>query len=212
MSTTSLEIPELINNLSPVGTYYEPPFSGSNTPEAPLKSNGGTLTIGYGSGGMPPFSYTLPDGCNIGFLKLLVSTRPIHSTAGTWPCLCRLDSDGPSTLDGVEHWGTLTIPMIQRRSSVPNFSSNIVISLLPPTFQVAHFVPWVFLVYCAISSIQISRTHLSGMKLDAISPHPIRSMPFYFRFRFIFLFSVMSLTISFVQLLTSISSLSFPFH
>jgi hypothetical protein len=132
-SSASFKFPELINNPS-VGTYYEPPFSGSNTPEAPLKSNGGTLTIGYGSGGMQPFSYTVPDGCNIGYLKLLVSTRPIHSTAGTWPCLYCLESDGPSTLDGGQTWGTLTIPMIQRRSPALTFSSNVVSSVPPPTF------------------------------------------------------------------------------
>ena len=136
-----LRIPELIN--TPLaGTYYEPPFSGSNIPEAPLKSNGGTLTIGYGSGGMPPFSYTVPDGRNIGFLKLLVSTRPIHSTAGTWPCLCRLEVDGPLTLDRGESWGTLTIPMIQRRFpvSAPTLTSNSVSSVSPPTFT--YSVPW----------------------------------------------------------------------
>ncbi|KIM46826.1 hypothetical protein M413DRAFT_23171 [Hebeloma cylindrosporum] len=106
-----------------IKTYYEPPFSGSNILEAPLKRNGGTLTIGYGSGGMPPFLYTVPGRCNVGFLKLLVSTRSIHSTAGTWPCLCRLEADGPSTLDGGETWGTLTIPMIQRRSLAQTSSS-----------------------------------------------------------------------------------------
>jgi DNA-dependent RNA polymerase auxiliary subunit epsilon len=117
------------NQYSPVGTCYEPPFSGSSTPEAPLKSDGGTLTIGYGSGGMPSFSYAVPARQNIGFLKLLVSTRPIHSTAGKWPCLCRLESDGSFTLDGGEYWGTLMIPMIQRRVS----------SVLPSTF--AHLAP-----------------------------------------------------------------------
>ena len=126
-ASISFEIPELIS-ISPIETYYEPPFSGSNTLEAPLKSNGGTLTIGYGSGGSPPFSYTVPEKCNIGFLKLLVSTRPIHSTAGTWPCLCRLEANGPSTLDGGEIWETLTITMIQRRSPAPTVS-NIVSSV-----------------------------------------------------------------------------------
>ena len=136
MSSTFFETPELILNQYPpsIGTYYEPPFSGSNIPEAPLKSNGGTLTIGYGSGGMPPFSYTVPDERNIGFLKLLISTRPIYSTAGKWPCPCRLESDGPSTLDGGETWGTLTIPMILRRSPAPTFSSNLVSSVPVPRF------------------------------------------------------------------------------
>jgi len=172
--------------------------------------------IGYGSGGMPPFSYNVPDRRNIGFLKLLVSTRPIHSTSGTWPCLCRLESEGPSTLDGGESCGTLTIPMIQRRSSAPNFSANIVTSVPPPTFRVAHLVPWFFLVYYAISTLQISRAlHPSEMELpvDTISPHPtFSSMPFYFRLHLIYLFSVMLLTISFIQLLTSILSLGFRFH
>jgi len=114
-------IPELTATFL-VETYYEPPFSGSNILEAPLKREGGTLTIGYGSGGMPPFSYTVPGRFNIGFLKLLVATRPIHSTAGTWPCPCRLETDGPHTLDGGESWGTLTIPMLQRRSPAPTFN------------------------------------------------------------------------------------------
>ena len=132
MSITSFEISELIN--LPLGTYYEPPFSRSNTLEAPLKRNRGTLMIGYGSGGMPPFSYPIPDRCNIGFLILIVSTCPIHSTVGTWPCLCRLEANRPSMLDGGQNWGTLTIPMIQRRSQAPNFSSNTISSVPPPTF------------------------------------------------------------------------------
>jgi len=127
----SFEILELTST-SPVETYYEPPFSGSSILEAPLKRDGGTLTIGYGSGGMPPFSYTVQGSFNIGFLKLLVSTRPIHSTAGTWPCPCRLETDGPHTLDGGESWGALTIPMIQRRSPAPTFI-NMVVSKCPPT-------------------------------------------------------------------------------
>jgi len=78
---------------------------------------------------MPPFSYTVPGRFNIGFLKLSVATRPINSTAGTWPCLCRLETDGPHTLDGGESWGALTIPMIQRRSTF----INKVVSKCPPT-------------------------------------------------------------------------------
>jgi len=131
------------------------------------------LTIGYGSGGMPPFSYAVPERQKIGFLKLLVSTRPIHSTAGKWPCLCRLDSDGPSTLDGGEYWGTLTIPMIQRRvSSVP-----------PPTS--AHLAPYFFLVHYAIPIFQIYHVrHLYDAELDTRRPHLIPailvSVPFIY--------------------------------
>ena len=127
------------------------------------------MTIGYGSGGMPAFSYAVPEGRNIGFLKLLVSTRPIHSTAGTWPCLCLLESDGPSALDGGEYWGTLTIPMIQRRVS----------SVFPPTF--AHLAPYFFPAHNAISTFEIYRTrHLFETEQDTISPLPILSIPFLF--------------------------------
>jgi len=129
------------------------------------------LTIGYGSGGMPPFSYAVPEERNIGFLKLLVSTRPIHSTAGTWPCLCRLESDGPSTLDGGEYWGTLTVPMIQRRvSSVP-----------PPIF--AYLPPCFPLVHHAISTFQIYRTrHLPEMELgkSTSKSNSFYALPFSF--------------------------------
>jgi len=128
---------------------------------------------------MPPFSYAVPEERNIGFLKLLVSTRPIHSTAGTWPCLCRLESDGPSTLDGGEYWGTLTVPMIQRRVS----------SVAPPRFT--HLSSCSPLVYHAISTFQIYRPrHLPESELAIISPHLILSTPFLFRFHLIYLFSV----------------------
>ena len=109
---------------------------------------------------MPPFSYAVPVRRNIGFLKLLVSTRPIYSTAGTWPCLCHLESDGPSTLDGGEYWGTLTIPMIQRRVS----------GLPPPRF--AHLALCFVLVHFALSTFQIYRTRhrdLSEAELDTMS-------------------------------------------
>ena len=132
---------------------------------------------------MPPFSYTVPASCNIGFLKLLVSTRPIHSTAGTWPCPCRLEDDGPSTLDGGETWGILTIPMIQRRSpAAPTFGSNNVSIVPPPTF--AHLVQGFFLDYYIISSFQIHCTwHISKTELDTISPYVSNSfhaLPFSF--------------------------------
>jgi len=126
---------------------------------------------------MPPFSYTVPGRINIGFLKLLVSTRPIHSTAGTWPCLCRLETDGPHTLDGGESWGTLTIPMIQRRSLAPTFNNSIVSNVPVPTF--IHLVPWFFLVHNAISTFYIHYPrHLFETELDTISLYPILSMPF----------------------------------
>ena len=131
---------------------------------------------------MPPFSYTVPESCNTGFLKLVVSTRPIHSTAGTWLCPCRLEDEGPSTLDRGEIWGTLTIPMIQRRSPAPTFSSNIVSSVPPPTF--AHLVHGFFPDPYDTSGFQFYHTrHISETELDTISPYVPNSfcaLPFAF--------------------------------
>ena len=108
---------------------------------------------------MPPFSYPVLDRHNIGFLKLLVSTCPIHSTAGTWPCLRCLEADGPSTLDGSQTWGTLTIPMIQHRSLAPTFSSKIVGSVCHcPSTDIRLLIFMLFLVHYAISSFQIPYT------------------------------------------------------
>jgi len=137
---------------------------------------------------MPPFSYPIPERRNIEFLKLVVSTRPIYSNAGTWPCLCRLESDGPSMLDGGEYWGTLTIPMIQRRvSSVP-----------PPIF--AHLAPYFFpspLRHLNLSNLpytaplrNLCTQHTQWWHLSETEPDPnlILSMPFHFRFHLIHLF------------------------
>jgi hypothetical protein len=109
----------LISSFRSTGTYYQPPSSGPYVLEPPLKKNGGTLTIGYGSGGMPPFSYSLSGEINVGFLKLYISTRPLNSSSATGPCLCSSGAqyDGHAVK---ETWGTITIPMIQRPSPSRN--------------------------------------------------------------------------------------------
>ncbi|KDR74089.1 hypothetical protein GALMADRAFT_280580 [Galerina marginata CBS 339.88] len=90
-------------------TCYKPNSSGPYHPDCPLKANGGTLTIGYGSGGMAPLSYSLPEGQDlaIGFLKLFVFTQPLDSLAFSRP------SEPPETRS--EKWDTLLIPVVQRR-------------------------------------------------------------------------------------------------
>jgi hypothetical protein len=67
-----------------------------------------------------------------------------------------------------------------------------------PSTDIRSLIYMHFLVHYAISTFQIHRTrHLSETELDSISPHPIHSMPFDFRFR-LYLFP--SLFISFIQL------------
>ncbi|KIM41893.1 hypothetical protein M413DRAFT_445103 [Hebeloma cylindrosporum] len=100
-----------------IRTYYEPSSSGPYLLEPPLKRNGGTLTIGYGSAGIPPFSYPVSGKVNVGFLKLLVSTRPLNSSSGTGPCLC---SSGAQYAGRAlkETWGTATIPIIHEKPNL----------------------------------------------------------------------------------------------
>ncbi|KAF8956654.1 hypothetical protein BDZ97DRAFT_1763657 [Flammula alnicola] len=62
-----------------VTTYYHAGTSGPFTPDIPLRQNGGTLTIGYGSGGFDPFTYAAIDEkqmVGMGHLKIFLSTRP----------------------------------------------------------------------------------------------------------------------------------------
>lgn len=84
-----------------------------------MKANGGTLTIGYGSGGISPFSYFLRDHQNVdvGFLKLFISTKPIDLSIITQSSpfgdtARNLSEDSKHT---GETWGTILLPVIQRR-------------------------------------------------------------------------------------------------
>lgn len=93
---------------------YEPFNSGPYTLDSPLREGGGCLTIGYGSGGMPPLEFNLEDGKDsaIGYLKLFIFTRPLHVFhASDLP-----NSDLAHQLLGTnDTWGTRVIPIIQRR-------------------------------------------------------------------------------------------------
>ncbi|KAF8970609.1 hypothetical protein BDZ97DRAFT_1914501 [Flammula alnicola] len=94
--------------------FYEPPSSGKYDLDVPLKKAGGTLTIGYGSGGWPPLSSRLRDGHDIqvDFIKLFLYTEPLTSVKrSTIPF--RLQ---PTT---TEHWDTGLVTVIQRRRPSP---------------------------------------------------------------------------------------------
>ncbi|KDR85802.1 hypothetical protein GALMADRAFT_109268 [Galerina marginata CBS 339.88] len=90
-------------DLADITTYFSTASCGPYLPESPLKEGGGTLTIGYGSGGMAPLSYSLPDGQDVavGFLKIFLFTRPLGPSSG-FP-------------NQMEKWDTFVIPIIQRR-------------------------------------------------------------------------------------------------
>ncbi|TFK20700.1 hypothetical protein FA15DRAFT_719362 [Coprinopsis marcescibilis] len=84
-----------------------------------LASTGGTAAIGYGSLGIPPITCELPDGVDVaaGFFKFWFSSEPVD--------LSHVPQTSP--FDDLRHiqekqrtmkpvWGTVLIPVIQRRS------------------------------------------------------------------------------------------------
>ncbi|KDR74092.1 hypothetical protein GALMADRAFT_141828 [Galerina marginata CBS 339.88] len=102
-----------------IASYYETPAAcGNYKPDFPLKKMGGTLTIGYGCGGVTPFSFELSKGqdVDVGFVKLFVSTMAID--------LSRFRQDSPfSSTRTMTHWpgrpneawDSILISVIQRR-------------------------------------------------------------------------------------------------
>ncbi|KDR74095.1 hypothetical protein GALMADRAFT_250859 [Galerina marginata CBS 339.88] len=103
-----------------IGEYYQPPSSGRYTLDVPLKANGGTLTIGYGSGGSSPFSYFLREDQNldVGFLKLFISTKPIDlSNIPQTSAFEKTRGEIDLSKKSEEVWGTILLPVIQRRYS-----------------------------------------------------------------------------------------------
>ncbi|KAF8150569.1 caspase domain-containing protein [Crassisporium funariophilum] len=86
--------------------------------DAPLRKDGGILTLGIGSGGARPFSYFLPpdQDVDVGFLKIFLCTAPtdlsgvpqdspFHDFRGTV-----LRDEEP-----IKTWGSILIPIVQRR-------------------------------------------------------------------------------------------------
>jgi hypothetical protein len=185
-STTSIEIAELINTLLQENLH----LADAIPPRGSFKEQRWHVDDWVWVGRHAAILLGRPRGPQHWILET-------HSTAGTWPCLYRLESDGPAMLDGGEYWGTLTIPMIQRRvSSVP-----------PPTF--AHLVPCFSLVHYAISIFQIyCIRHLSEVELDTMRPQLIFSMPFHSCFCLIHLLVMLT---SCVNLLMSIPRIVFDF-
>ncbi|KAF8879208.1 caspase domain-containing protein [Gymnopilus junonius] len=97
------------------------------TPAAPqkyqadfsLRKKGGSLTIGYGSGGVTPFSFVLREGhdVDVGFLKLFVSTKPIDLNFIPQGSPFSNSSKALQTWEGRKGdlWDDLLVPFILRR-------------------------------------------------------------------------------------------------
>lgn len=94
--------------------------NGPHPLEPPLKS-GGTLTLGYGSGGVPPHKYPIRKGhdTDVGFLKIYLSTKPCDLSGITQDdAFTQTRAPGRWSPDRlVDTWDTILIPVIQRRKS-----------------------------------------------------------------------------------------------
>jgi hypothetical protein len=100
-----------------LGAYYQPPANEDHT-TPPLRKNGGTLTIGYGSGGAAPFAYYLRDNqdLDVGFLKLFLATSDVDLSnipqSTPFETSRSADRFAKSTKDT---WSTILIPVVQHR-------------------------------------------------------------------------------------------------
>ncbi|KZP27851.1 hypothetical protein FIBSPDRAFT_817828 [Athelia psychrophila] len=101
--------------------YYLMSNSGESSADSPLKRNGGTLTIGYGSTGTSPRAYAFRDGqesdVDIGFLKIFLATKYVDFS--DIPQTTPFNSgraDVTMKKKNTERWGSIIIPLVQRRS------------------------------------------------------------------------------------------------
>jgi len=105
--------------------YYEPSSTAKRyTLDVPLPKNGGTLTIGYGTGGAPAQTFYLRTGqkLDVGFLKIFLSTVPVDlSTIPQSSPFERTRSAEQLTKTEEEVWGTMLIPVLQHPSDPLSF-------------------------------------------------------------------------------------------
>jgi len=105
--------------------YYEPSSTAKRyTLDIPLPKNGGSLTIGYGTGGAPAQTFYLRTGqkLDVGFLKIFLSTVPVDlSTIPQSSPFERARSIEQFTKTEEETWGTMLIPVLQHPSDPTSF-------------------------------------------------------------------------------------------
>ncbi|PBK76068.1 hypothetical protein ARMSODRAFT_950445 [Armillaria solidipes] len=87
-----------------------------------------TLTLGFGNGGMSPFTFTIPDGqeVDVCFFKFFVTTQPVDlgsiPRSSPFSALTMRRGGNPLQFPPVldRSWASMTIPVIQRRVSPTN--------------------------------------------------------------------------------------------
>jgi hypothetical protein len=120
-----------------LGCFYSPPQTPDHYKLDPPLCSDGSLAIGYGAAGWAPISFYLPPGqdVDLGFLKIFLSTTPNdlshiqqpsppspgpHTPGHRKAMAVPLDMPTPSPIqDPTSSWGTIIIPIRQRRPHVP---------------------------------------------------------------------------------------------
>ena len=120
VSTLLSEYPWEITLSHSIEQYYQPPTSGQFAGQPTLHKNGVPLTLGYGSGGVDPFTFSLPDNVdiNVGYLVFFLTSDPVN--------LLSIKQETPFSGPGRDVklvkppqkpvYGTILIPIVVRRT------------------------------------------------------------------------------------------------
>ncbi|KAE9403636.1 hypothetical protein BT96DRAFT_878516 [Gymnopus androsaceus JB14] len=102
-----------------IESYYEPPFARADGHVPSIRPNG-CLTIGYGSGGFPPRSFSLSNdqGITVGYIKLFFSTEYVDYSAV--PQMSPFNERATNTFKHrpTALWDTMLVPVIQHRYGI----------------------------------------------------------------------------------------------
>ncbi|EDR13903.1 uncharacterized protein LACBIDRAFT_321574 [Laccaria bicolor S238N-H82] len=102
-----------------IQTYYQSPTSGKFETYPTLTQGGGSLTLGYGSGGVNPFTYCLEEGSDIdvGYLVFFISSENVNLS--TIPQETPFEGPGRKSVQKKPPaqliYGTILVPIVQRR-------------------------------------------------------------------------------------------------
>lgn len=113
---------DIVNPRPSPETYYQSPTSGKFKTYPTLPKNGGYLTLGYGSGGVDPFTYRLEDDTDIdvGYLVFFIASENVNLS--TIPQKTPFEGPGhksvPVTPPAKPIYGTILVPIVQRRYPV----------------------------------------------------------------------------------------------
>ena len=97
--------------------FYQPPYPGQFKLDAPLQPHA-SLTIGFGSSGYAPQTFSLLPGQNVdvGFLKLFLTTRYVDYSNIPQPSpFSKGRGTEVANVKTIETWDTIKIPVIQKK-------------------------------------------------------------------------------------------------